>query len=500
MGNAPRRADRRLELVQPKAIDGTPPPNNLSAERAVLSAMLLEHNVVPIVLALLRAEDFYADAHVRIFQAIRAVWESGQPIDIVLVADYLRERDWLPAIGGPAYLSEVADGTPSIANIAAHARIVARLARRRRIISTCQQIAAEGYNEVAEDWETDVAQRVEKISQPPGDDTRSSMAEAVKASMELLERMSVAQGQILGLPTPSNELNMLLGGLQETEITLIGGKRGGGKTALLGQLAIDCARGMTLEPWIGDTCQLAAARVQGLDPRNPPDRIRVWNGALLFSQEMPTDRLMLRLQLSYGRVDGSRLRNGSMQQADWARLTAAAKVLAPLPIEIDEQPRLRIVQVRARVQRVRDEMAVRGIRLRLVGLDYLQIMDGSDLVQNEHNPTRERQLAEIGAHFVTLKKAKENRFITWALLMQVNQDGSARESKALEQAADNIIEIRIQKEANPAGVEEPPQARRAKLVVTKQRNGADFRAAETWFHEAFALYCDDESVREEVPE
>lgn len=495
-----RQRRQHLALVEPAPIEGRVPPHNLDAEAAVLSAMLLEQHTVPVCVAILRHEDFYSDANKRIFEATRAVWESGQAPDILLVSSYLRERNLLSQIGGSSYLAQIVDATPAISNVAAHAKVVARLARRRRIIATCQIISAEGYGEVDDAWETDVLERVQTIAHPPADDTRSSLRDALKASQELLDRMSVQQGHMLGIPTPSRTLNEVLGGLHEHEITLLGARRGGGKTSFMCQMAVDCARSMTWEPWLGDTCQVMAAKCQGIkiNPDSPPERIRVWNGALLFSQEMPRADLALRMQFAFGRVDMSRLRTGTMRPEDWARSTGAAMALGELPIEIDDQPRLRVVQLRARVQRVQEEMARSGIRLRMVGLDYVQIMDVSDLATNENNATRERQLAELGSQLVVLKKQPSNRFITWLLLVQINADGSARESKALEQAADNFLEIRP-KDAKPRDDGTRSTGRPMSIYVSKQRNASQECSAETCFHGAYTTFDDSDYLREELP-
>lgn len=486
-----------LELV-PRDPAGRPPPHNLDAEAAVLAAMVLEPETTPACIALLRPDDFHSDANRRIFQSIDAIWRSGSPLDLVTLAAYMQDREWLRPCGGRAYLAQLIDLTPSVHNVVAHAKIVARLSRRRQIIAAGQTFAAEGYGDVEDEWELSVIERITSIAQPPADDTRSSMRTAMKSSMELLNRMAVQQGGMLGIPTPSMELNGLLGGHQEAELTMLGAPRGGGKTSYMLQLAITCAQSATWEPWIGDACQIAAARYQGLDTKKPPERILVPNGAMLFSLEAPTNRLGLKAQCMHGRVDGSRIRNGTMQSSDWDRLTAAAKILSTLPIEIDEQARLRIIQLRARLQRVMAEMAARGIRLRLCGVDYVQIMECSDLVKSEANANRERQLAALSEAFIELKKKPEFRFITWLLLIQLNKDGTARESQALENAADNILVIRCEKPANPASADHPVEPQRAKITITKQRNGITDRVAETWFHAQYGLFQDDDYVRQEV--
>lgn len=498
MGNP--RTRQSLRLVEPKPVNGKPPPHNLDAEAVTLSSMFLEPSTVPLVLAILHDGDFYSGPHTLMFRAFRAVFESGQDVDATTITEYLRERGQIKDVGGVEYIAQIIDKTPSVANVAAHAKIVAKLARRRREIALAQTIAAEGYDDVPEDWESTIVSRFEEIARPPADDTRATMREALAASRVLLDRMAVQQGGILGVATPCAELNALLGGLHEHEVTLVGGRRGSGKTAFMCQTAIDCARSATWEPWTGDTCQLASARMQGISATNPPERIAVQNGSLIFSQEMPKADLALRMRFSYGRVDMRKLRTGAMGSNDWGRSVASEAALAELPIEIDDQPSLRLVQLRARVHRVREEMATRGIRLRFVGLDYVQIMDVSDMATHEANATRERQLANLGERLVALKKQPDNHFIAWMFLVQINADGSARESKALEQAADNMLEIRVEQSPNGRGADDPTAPRRTKIAVTKQRNGPSDHVCETWFHGAYVLFNDSDYIREELPE
>ena len=144
------RRIRPPTLVDPPPVAGRVPPHDLDAEAAVLSAILLDRDALDRVLEILKPEHFYSEANARIFQAAQALAVAMTPIDMVSVASWLRDREWLQKMGGTAYLAQLADATPAVGHVGAHAKVVHEKWRLRQLISTCQRVSAEGYGDVGE--------------------------------------------------------------------------------------------------------------------------------------------------------------------------------------------------------------------------------------------------------------------------------------------------------------------------------------------------------------
>src|SRR5262245_47471091 len=145
-----RRGSQRAQRLEPAIIAGRVPPHDLDAEAAVLSAILLAREALDRVLEILKPEHFYSDANGRIFDAMTQLAIAGTPIDIVSVASYLRDRERLAQVGGASYLAQLADATPAVAHVGAHAQVVHEKWRLRALIATCQRVAAEGYGDVGD--------------------------------------------------------------------------------------------------------------------------------------------------------------------------------------------------------------------------------------------------------------------------------------------------------------------------------------------------------------
>ncbi|MBK8943133.1 MAG: AAA family ATPase [Polyangiaceae bacterium] len=167
MSAAPISSPRPLARVQADPMAraaGKVPPHDLDAEAAVLSTLLLD--VRRLSQVQLRAADFYSEPNGRIYSAIVELAADERAVDTVTVAGLLRDRQRLASIGGPAYLAQIVDATPSVANVGAHAERVATLARRRRVIDRAHRIAAEGYGDVPEGWEQDAARAIADVAGP----------------------------------------------------------------------------------------------------------------------------------------------------------------------------------------------------------------------------------------------------------------------------------------------------------------------------------------------
>jgi replicative DNA helicase len=463
------RRGQRPQRIEPAIIAGRVPPHDLDAEAAVLSAILLTRDALDRVLEILKAEHFYSEANSRIYEAAQELAVAGMPIDIVSVASWLRDRERLAQVGGAAYLAQLADATPAVAHVAAHAGVVYEKWRVRQLIATCQRVAAEGYGDigVVQEYIDGAEHAIYELARTPQGTTTQPLAQVLKAAFEQITAAAERGDRITGISTGYEKLDGKTAGLHDGDLTIVAARPGMGKTSCVLNLAVNVASPRTVSaPGPGEAGH-------GVERHEPGF------GAAVFSLEMPREQLATRMVCSEGRVDVGKLRQGFLQPDDWRRLTEAASFLSTLPIWIDDTPAIALLELRAKVRRIQAEYdrppsaGNPGRRLGLVVIDYLQLMKGRDGVQS-----REQEISEISRGLKQL--AKELRVPVIAL-SQLNRSvetrttkdkrpqlSDLRESGAIEQDADTIIFIYRDEYYNP---ETTNSKGIAELIISKQRNG-----------------------------
>jgi replicative DNA helicase len=455
----------------PPAINGRPPPADLDAEAAVLSSVLLG-GALDVVLAIARPSDFFATSHQRILAAAIEVSKAGTPVDLVTVAACLRDQELLQHIGGAAYLAKLANEVPSVLNVGAHARIVAGLAARRRVIAEAQLVAAEGYGEVEPDWTARAPARLAEAAALPSPTEEGTMPIGESLNVAMAKFRRAETGRMTGTPTGFAELDRLTAGLEGGDLTFLAAESSAGKSALAGNIAVNVAS----RPRVVTTADGGEAVVP--------------LGTLYFTPEMPHDELSTRMACAQGRANAARIRSGKAPPEDWDGLIAGAAYLQSLPIEFDDDAHLTVAKVRARTTRVQAAFAARGVDLALVVVDYLQLMDGRDEVERGSN--REREVSEIGKRL--RQASRDFPTIHWLILSQLNEDGQLRESRALEQHAPNIWILSRDDKPRDRWSGDVDPAQPARIFIKKQRNGPRRVTAHTWFHPSFCLFSDEERV------
>ncbi|HKQ70447.1 MAG TPA: replicative DNA helicase [Polyangiaceae bacterium] len=462
---------RAFEAPTPPPLGGRVPPHDLDAEAAVLSAILLERDALDKVLELLKAEHFYSEANRRIYEASVELSAKGAPIDVVSVAGALRDRERLAQVGGSAYLAQLVDAVPSVAHLDTYARMVREKWRVRQLITICQRVSAEGYGDVGEVQEfiDGAEQAVYEIARTPESSSIQRIEPIIRSVFEQITELARRGERITGVPTGFERLDAKTAGLHDGELTIVAARPGMGKTSFVLNVAVNVASPKTISD----------APEGGLDEGGVGEsREEPGFGVAVFSLEMPREQLASRMVCSEGRVDVGKMRQGFLQDRDWNNLTQAASFLYRLPIWIDDTPSLGILELRAKVRRLKAEYdrpspdGGIGRRIGLVIVDYLQLMNGS-----ARAASREQEISEISRGLKRL--AKELRVPVIAL-SQLNravetrgtkdkrpQLSDLRESGAIEQDADNIIFIYrddyYETESELKGI--------AELIVAKQRNG-----------------------------
>jgi replicative DNA helicase len=433
-------------MVSPTPMsDGRPsapsrvPPNDLSAERAVLGGILLENAALNTVLELpLAAEDFYSDAHARIYEAMLELTQAGQPVDTVTLRERLVTAHKLAAVGGDDYLLALTNTIPTVANIEAHAKIVREKAVVRRLIVACHETAASGYGDYGkmDEFLDEAERRIFNVAKHRLRSPYEHITDVVVRTFEQITLAAQNKQHITGLPTGFSGLDRKTAGMHPGDLIIVAGRPGMGKTSFALNVALNACR--------------ARGATTGF-----------------FSLEMPKEQLANRLLCSEARVNAGNLRTGHLQRDDWTKLTQAAGMLSDLPIWLDDTPGLTLMELRAKTRRLKAEH-----NLGLIVIDYLQLMRAG--VKTD---SREQEISEISR---SLKGMAKELGLPVMALSQLNrgvesrgnkdkrpQLSDLRESGAIEQDADTIIFIYRDEVYNP----ETTDKGLAEIIIGKQRAG-----------------------------
>jgi len=431
--------DRNRIPFEVSATDGQRvPPQDLEAEKAVLSALLLDNDAIHSVYTEVVPNDFYHPAHRQLYLSMLHLQDSNQPVDLHTLADHLNSQKKLDAIGGPIFLAEIADYQATAANVIHHARIVRDKSVKRSLISVATEIAEAGFDQSDDaDHLLDSAEsKIFEIGQQRARTAFRSLHDEMNDALDYVELLMQRGGQLTGVPTEFRDFDEMTGGLQPGELIVIAARPSMGKTAL----ALNIARNAAIEH---------GKRVA------------------IFSLEMTKRALALRLLASEASFDFSGVRKGFGRPEDLRKLTQAGGKLADANIWIDDSGLITILEIKAKCRRLASE---RGLDLVIV--DYLQLAHGDTA-----NQRKDLEIAEISHGLKALAKELDIPVIA---LSQLNRGpeqrdpdkrrpnmGDLRESGAIEQDADVIAFIYRDEVYNPT--EENHGI--AELIIAKQRNG-----------------------------
>jgi replicative DNA helicase len=419
---------------------GRIPPQNLEAEESVLGGLLVDPESINKIVDLITAEDFYKDAHGRIYDAMVGLYEKNEPIDLVTVSSSARDKGILDKIGGATYLNKLVDTMPSAANIIQYAKMVREKALLRNLMNVATEIVDKGFDlDVNVDGYIDDAEKmIFQVSERKFRPSFYSVKDIVMDNVKIIERLYEKKQTITGVPTGFAELDKMTSGLQPSDLVVIAGRPSMGKTALSMNIA-----------------QYVATLREDAVPVG------------IFSMEMSKEQLVTRLLSSESDVDHSKLRTGTLSSSEWPKLAQAAGKLSEALIFIDDSPSMSVLELRARARRLKKEHG-----LGLVVVDYLQLMKGRTAV----NDKREQEIAEISRFLKSLAKELHIPVIAISQLNRMVEQredkrprlADLRESGAIEQDADVIIfiyrdEVYNKDKENNKGI--------AEIVIGKQRNG-----------------------------
>ncbi|HHY28658.1 MAG TPA: replicative DNA helicase [Desulfitobacterium dehalogenans] len=412
------------------------PPHNLEAEQSVLGALMLDPEVGSSVFEVLQPEDFYRDNHRQVFLALRDLFEKGDPIDLVSVAESLRQSGRLEQIGGIATISQIARSVPSAVNCEYYARIVAEKSLLRQLIRSTGHIAEKGYEpgEAATSLLEEAEKVIMDLSQRQVKDGFESIRNILVNTFEKIETLYANKGSLTGVPTFFTELDRMTSGWQPSDLIVIAARPSMGKTALVLNMA-----------------QNAAVRA------NVP--------VALFSLEMSKEQLVQRMLCSEAMVDQQRVRTGDLLDTDWPKLTRAVGPLSEAEIFIDDTVGISLAELRSKARRLKMEHG-----LGLIVIDYLQLMS-----LGRRAESRQQEVAQISRG---LKGIARELNVPVIALSQLNRGVEQRQDKrpimsdllesgAIEADADVISFIYRDEYYNP----ESDKKGIAEIIIAKHRNG-----------------------------
>lgn len=416
------------------------PPHSAEAEQAIIGGLMLDNNAWDKVSAKLCDSDFYRTEHRILYRAIANLSKKDQPFDVVTLLDVLKSHNELDDAGGEVYLFELANNTPSVANITAYADIVREKSVQRQLITVATEIADSAYNPEGRQVPEllDVAEsKVFAIGeQTGGDGGPENIKSILVRTVEKIDALYHSGDAITGLATGLSDLDEMTSGLQPSDLVIVAGRPSMGKTTLVMNMAEHAA-------------------------------IKSGKPVLVFSMEMPSDSLAMRMMSSLGRIDQHRIRTGKLEDDDWPRVTSAVHMLSEAPLFIDDTPALSPSEMRARGRRIAKEYGSVG----LIVVDYLQLMK----VPGFGAENRTAEISEISRSLKSLAKELQCPVIA---LSQLNRSleqradkrpvmSDLRESGAIEQDADLICFIYRDEVYN----DDSPDKGVAEIIIAKQRNG-----------------------------
>ena len=429
------------------------PPHNLDAEASLLGAMLLSREAVGVALERgVHPDEFYKPGHRHIYDAIRSLNTSGEPVDPITVGDELRRAGLLDTIGGMDALLALQNNTPAITSADRYAKIVRDTARLRRLIGAASEIAEIAYGE-PDDVEKaldEAESRIFNVSESQVGDSSETLDQLMKQMMEKLEERFNAKETITGIPTGLVDLDRILLGLQPGTLNIVGARPAMGKSALALGIAVHAAQ-QTGKP------------------------------VLFFSLEMAKAELAQRILASEARVDGTVLRLGRPSADDWRKIGHAVGRL-DIPLIIDDSAGTSVGQIRAKARRVFSREGSVG----LIVIDYLQLMGGDGRPEN-----RQLEVSEISRKLKLLAREFGVPVLALSQLsrqLESRQDkrptlSDLRESGALEQDADVVMFL-----YRGEVYEQDPNLRGyAELMVAKHRAGPLGKADLAWL-EAYTRF------------
>lgn len=414
------------------------PPQHIEAEQAVLGAMLISTDAAIEAAEALESDDFYRTSHQLIFEAMRVLYEQGQPVDVVTTTSALQANDGaLDRVGGVEYIASLAAALPTALHIEQYVEIVREKALMRRIIQAATSIATDGYSgdRTAADVLAEAERRILALSEHRRVRDFTHISEVLETTFERIEQLFENAGRLTGVATGYTDLDRMTSGFQKSDLIIVAARPSVGKTAFALNIAQNVA-------------------------------IREGQPVAIFSLEMSKDQLVQRMLCAEAYIDGHKLRTGALDSEDWPRLSMGVSTLGNAPIYIDDTPGITVPEMRSKLRRLKSQAGIG-----LVVIDYLQLISG----RRSSGENRQQEISEISRMLKQLARELEVPVVALAQLsrsVEQRQDkrpmlSDIRESGSIEQDADIVAFLYRDDYYNP----ETERKNVVEIHIGKQRNG-----------------------------
>ncbi len=405
-------------------LDVTRLPRNIDAEQSLIGALLANNKAFEKVSEFLKAEHFSDPIHVKVFDVISRIIQKGHTADVITLKNYFEQEGTLNDVGGINYLVKLSESSSPLTNVEYYGQFIYDKFLRRELIATGYDIASEA---MTENLEMNTASQIEKAEKRlfnlamHGDGQKGfqDFGTTLNSTLQMIEKAYQKEGKVSGLPTGFTDLDLKMGGLNESDLIILAGRPAMGKTALAINIAYAVAEHM------------AKPEVQ-MDPHD--------KGVAIFSLEMSAEQLASRILSSITDTPGHKLRTGDMELGEFNRIATAVREYQKLPLYIDDTPGVNINTIRTRARRLK-----RTNGLGLIIIDYIQLISGSGDQKNQGN--RVQEVSEISRGLKILAKELKVPVIALSQLnrgLESRDDkrplmSDLRESGSIEQDADIVM-------------------------------------------------------------
>lgn len=412
------------------------PPHNLEVEQATLGAILLNWSSFSDVSSMLKPSDFYHPQNQAIYSALLKLSMQGSTGDVLTLVDALTKDGLLEKAGGLSYISSLTDQVPTSANILYYAKIVLDLSTRRNLIKMASEVKALSFDETKESREIleDCQKQIFQLTEQTVTSSISDLQSLVFRTIQMIDKRFKNHGEFSGIPSGLTQLDLLLSGFQNGEMTIIGARPSMGKTAL------------------------ALSMMQHIAVEN-----KIPTG--FFSLEMSSESICSRLLSQVARIPGTKIRTGMLRIEDFQKLNDAAGLCYNAPLYICDVPNMKLLDLRTQARKM-----VMDHGVKILFIDYI------GLITSENTKAEAwQQQSDISK---SLKALARELNIPIIVLCQVARDAEGNEpglaqlrgSGSIEQDADVVMFIHGERKRQQEGEEYNPVLDR-KLIVAKQRNG-----------------------------
>ncbi len=412
------------------------PPQNIPAEQSVIGAMLLDKNAIMQSVEILSPDSFYKEAHRYIYDAILALSDRNEPVDLITVTEELRKSGKLETIGGSIYISDLLGSVPTAANVGYYARLVEEKAILRRLIEAGTGIINDCFDDKNKvDFVLDNAEKtILEIAMKKARQGFFKIDNVLKDVLDIMDKLYGKKEAITGIPSGFPDLDRLTAGFQNSDLVILAARPSVGKTAL----ALNFAQNVAIKHKVP---------------------------VAIFSLEMSKEMLAQRLLCAEAEVDSQKIKTASLSDGGWKRLMKAIERLSQAPIFIDDSPLLTAMEMRAKARRLKKEHGIG-----MIVVDYLQLMQGRHNIDN-----RVQEISEIARSLKTLAREIDVPVIALSQLsraIEQRQDriprlSDLRESGEIEQTADMVFFIHRDDYYNPTS----DKGNIAQIIIAKHRNG-----------------------------